>query len=200
MTTPPETRPSLLIRLRNPADENAWFEFAEIYRPVITRLAVRKGLQAADAENVAQNVLASIARVIEKHNHDPRRAKFRTWLNRIAHNAILNALTRIKPDRGSGNTEIQSLLNHVETKDAGGDSELLRLERRRELFRRASRIVVDEFQPATWQAFWKTAVEGQPVAVVSDELGKKPGAIYAARCRIMRRIQEVVADYESQFE
>ena len=49
MTKPPETRPSLLIRLRNPADQNAWFEFAEIYRPVITRLALRKGLQ--DAEN-----------------------------------------------------------------------------------------------------------------------------------------------------
>ena len=48
MTKPPETRPSLLIRLRNPADQNAWFEFAEIYRPVITRLALRKGLQAAE--------------------------------------------------------------------------------------------------------------------------------------------------------
>lgn len=199
MTTPPETRPSLLVRLRNPADQNAWFEFAEIYRPVITRLALRKGLQAADAENVAQNVLTSIARVIEKHEHDPQRAKFRTWLNRIAQNAILNALTRIKPDRGSGNTEVQSILNHVETND-GGDSDLLRLERRRELFRRASQIVVDEFQPETWQAFWKTAVEGESVAAVSDELGKKPGAIYAARCRIMRRIQEVVAEYESQFE
>ena len=199
MTKPPETRSSLLIRLRNPADQNAWFEFAEIYRPVITRLALRKGLQAADAENVAQNVLTSIARVIEKHEHDPQRAKFRTWLNRIAQNAILNALTRIKPDRGSGNTEIQSLLNHIETND-GGDSDLLRLECRRELFRRASRIIVDEFQPETWQAFWKTAVEGQSVAAVSDELEKKPGAIYAARCRIMRRIQEVVAEYESQFE
>ena len=199
MTTPPETRPSLLVRLRNPADQNAWFEFAEIYRPVITRLALRKGLQAADAENVAQNVLTSIARVIEKHEHDPQRAKFRTWLNRIAQNAILNALTRIKPDRGSGNTEVQSILNHVETND-GGDSDLLRLERRRELFRRASQIVVDEFQPETWQAFWKTAVEGESVAAVSDELGKKPGAIYAARCRIMRRIQEVVAEYKSQFE
>ena len=78
--------------------------------------------------------------------HDPQRAKFRTWFNRIAQNAILNALTRIKPDRGSGNTEIQSLLNYIETND-GGDSDLLRLERRRELFRRASRIIVDEFQP-----------------------------------------------------
>ena len=165
---------------------------------LLPRLALRKGLQAADAENVAQNVLTSIARVIEKHEHDPQRAKFRTWLNRIAQNAILNALTRIKPDRGSGNTEIQSLLNHIETND--GDSDLLRLECRRELFRRASRIIVDEFQPETWQAFWKTAVEGQSVAAVSDELEKKPGAIYTARCRIMRRIQELVAEYESQFE
>jgi len=196
MTTPPETRHSLLIRLRNPDDQDAWFEFAEIYRPVIVRLAIQKGLQAADAENVAQNVLVSIARVIENHEHDPKRAKFRTWLNRVAHNAILNAITRIKPDRGSGNTEFHTLLNVLESKST--DSELIRLERRRELFRWASRKIVDEFQTATWQAFWQTAIEGKSVAEVSLELDKKPGTIYAARCRIMRRLQEVVNEYELQ--
>ena len=196
MTTPPETRPSLLIRLRNPSDEDAWFEFAEIYRPVIVRLAIRKGLQSADAENVAQNVLVSIARVIENHEHDPQRAKFRTWLNRVAHNAILNALTRAKPDRGSGKTEFQAILNGVESNSAV-DSKMILLERRRELFRWASRKIVDEFQPSTWQAFWQTAIEGKTVAEVSEVLGKKPGTIYAARCRIMKRLQEVVDEYES---
>jgi len=196
MTNSPETRPSLLIRLRDPVDQDAWFEFAEIYRPVIMRLAMRKGMQAADADDIAQKVLVSIAGVIETHEHDPKRAHFLTWLNRIAHNAILNAMTRIKPDQGSGKTEFHEFLNQQESKP--GDSGLLRLEYRREVFRWAARRVVSEFRSTTWQAFWMTAIEGRSVEEVSNELGKKPGAIYTARSRIMYRIQEVVTEYESR--
>ena len=154
-------------------------------------------MQTSDADDVAQKILVSIAGAIENHEHDPKRAKFRTWLNRIAHNAILNALTRIKPDRGSGKTDFQNLLNRVESK-TGCDSDLVRLEHRREVFRWASRQVVNEFHSSTWQAFWMTAIEGRSVEEVSKELGKKPGAIYTARCRIMRRIQEVVCEYHAE--
>ena len=59
-------------------------------------------MQAADADDVAQVVLASIATAIERREHDPERAKFRTWLHRVADNAILNSLSRERPDRGSG--------------------------------------------------------------------------------------------------
>lgn len=197
MTNSPETSPSLLIRLRDPVDQDAWFEFAEIYRPVIIRLARRKGLQVADADDIAQKVLVSIAGVIETHEHDPQRARFRTWLKRIAHNAILNALTRIKPDRGSGKTEFHDLLGQQQARPED-DSRLLQLEHRREVFRWAARQVVGEFQPNTWQAFWMTTVEGRSVADVSRELNKKPGAIYTAKSRIMQRIQQVVTEYDTQ--
>ncbi len=80
MSPGPETRPSLLIRVRDPADHAAWQEFAEIYRPVILRLAQSKGLQAADAEDIAQEVLATVAKAIAEREHDPRRARFSTWL------------------------------------------------------------------------------------------------------------------------
>ncbi|HJN10352.1 MAG: hypothetical protein QGG09_11400 [Pirellulaceae bacterium] len=49
----PETRNSLLLKVRDPADADAWIEFAAIYRPVIYRLARRRGLQDADAEDLA---------------------------------------------------------------------------------------------------------------------------------------------------
>jgi WD40 repeat protein len=50
MNSTPDTRASLLIRVRDPADQAAWHEFVEIYRPVILRLARQKGMQEADAE------------------------------------------------------------------------------------------------------------------------------------------------------
>ena len=193
----PETRASLLIRVRDPADQAAWHEFVEIYRPIILRLARQKGMQEADADDVAQQVLVAVAKAVEQRGHDPKRAKFRTWLHRVAHNAILNALTRGKPDRGSGDSALLALLNQHKS-HAGPDSDLLRLEYRREVFRWAARQVRKEFHQATWNAFWLTAVEGRDVEVVAEELAKSRGAIYNARSRVMRRIQEKVTEYEQE--
>lgn len=195
MNSIPETRASLLIRVRDPADQTAWHEFVEIYRPVILRLARQKGMQPADAEDVAQTVLISVARAVEQREHDRQRAKFRTWLKRVACNAILNALTRGKPDRGAGDSAMLSVLNQKAV-DFGPESELLRLEHRREVFRWAVRQARPEFQQATWDAFWLTAVDGRDIDTVATELSKNRGAVYAARSRVMRRIQELVADYE----
>ena len=197
MNPTPETRASLLIRVRDPADQTAWHEFVEIYRPVILRLARQKGMQEADADDVAQQVLAAVAKAVERREHDPKRAKFRTWLKRVAHNAILNALTRGKPDRGSGDSALLAVLHQRESPN-GPASDLLRLEYRREVFRWAARQVRQEFQQATWDAFWRTAVEGRAVEVVAEELAKNPGAVYAARSRVMRRIQEKVTEYEQE--
>ncbi len=195
MSSAPETRPSLLIRVRDPADQAAWREFVEIYRPVIVRFARQKGMQAADAEDVAQVVLASVARAIERREHDPSRAKFRTWLHRVADNAILNALSREKPDRGSGDSAMRAVLDQEES-PGGPDSDLLRLEYRREVFRWAARQVRPEFRKETWDAFWLTAVEGRTSEAAAKELAKNAGAIYAARSRVMRRIQEKVKEYD----
>ncbi|MCO6047404.1 sigma-70 family RNA polymerase sigma factor [Aeoliella sp. ICT_H6.2] len=195
MNMNPETRASLLLRVRDPADQAAWEEFVEIYRPVILTLARRKGLQAADAEDIAQQVLVAVARAIEQREHDSQRARFRTWLHRVAQNAILNALSRGKPDRATGNSTEHELINEHAAVE-GPDSDLLRLEHRREVFRWAARQIRGEFQPATWDAFWLTAVEDRPVDEVANRLAKSPGAIYAARSRIVRRIQEKIAEYE----
>jgi RNA polymerase sigma factor (sigma-70 family) len=195
MNLGPETRASLLIRVRNLADQSACHEFVEIYRPVILRLARQKGMQDADADDVAQQVLLSIAKAVELREHDPQRAKFRTWLQRVAQNAILNALTRGKPDRGSGDSAMFEVLNQHQS-PTGPESELLQLEYRREVFRWAARRVRQEFQESTWDAFWQTAVNGRDVDVVAKELGKKRGSIYAARSRVVRRIQEKVTEYE----
>ncbi len=195
MSSTPETRASLLIRVRDPADQAAWQEFVEIYRPVILRLARQKGMQEADADDVAQDVLVAVARAVEGREHDPKRAKFRTWLGRVAHNAILNALSRGKPDRGSGDPALLAVLEEHES-HSGPDSDLLRLEHRREVFRWAVRQVRKEFQQATWDAFWLTAVEGRDVETVAGELGKNAGAIYAARSRVMRQIVERVNEHE----
>jgi hypothetical protein len=56
MTQPwPETRDTLLLRLQNPADQQAWGEFVQLYQPLIVRFAVRQGLQDADKKGSQSN-------------------------------------------------------------------------------------------------------------------------------------------------
>jgi RNA polymerase sigma-70 factor (ECF subfamily) len=55
----PDTRPCLLLRVRDANDADAWDEFAGICQPVIIRLARIKGMQAADADDLSQQVLSA---------------------------------------------------------------------------------------------------------------------------------------------
>jgi RNA polymerase sigma-70 factor (ECF subfamily) len=195
MSAPQETRASLLIRLKDQGDDEAWSEFNEIYRPVIYRLARRRGMQPADADDLVQQVLSAVARVIDGWEADPERARFRTWLNRVATNAIINALSRGRPERGSGDSGLQDLLD-AQPAAAGSSSEFVRIEQRREVFRWAARQVQPEFEVATWDAFWMTAVEGRDVEDAARALARSRGSIYAARSRVMRRLKEKVQEWE----
>lgn len=196
MTSIPETRHSLIARLKNMADQAAWEEFVAIYRPVIIRVGIKKGLQPADAEDLAQKVLVSVSQAVEKWQPDPARAKFRTWLNRIAQNAAINAICRQKPDRGTGDSDAAESLAQQPMENSS-DSALLQLEFRRGSFQAAARQIKPEFADGTWEAFWMTAIEGHSVETVSKRLERTPGSIYTARSRVMKRLQACVAEITS---
>jgi RNA polymerase sigma-70 factor (ECF subfamily) len=191
----PDTRNSLLVRLGNPADADAWNEFSQVYRPIIVRMGRSRGLQTADAEDLAQRVLVSIAGAIDRWEPEGK-AKFRTWLKRITDNAILNALTRTKPDQAAGSTSVVDLLNNSPGSE-GVDSKLLELEYRREVLHWAARRIRDEFTETTWQAFWLTTIEAKPAEAVGQALGRNRGSIYAAKSRVMRRLLQQIDQFEA---
>lgn len=191
----PETRASLLFRIRDPSHEAAWQEFVAIYEPLIYRLARQKGFQHADATDLCQDVLTAVGRSIERFDPNPDKGSFRGWLFRIARNLMINRLTRDRDVRGSGDTGIQQLLEQqVDDRDA--DAELFDSEYRRQVFRWAARRVRRDVSEPTWQAFWQTAVEGRSIESVSQTLGKSQGAIRVARCRVFARIKREVRQFE----
>lgn len=191
----PETRDSLLVQVRSPANREAWDQFALLYRPVIYRLARQRGLQDADAQDLAQQVLIAVASAVGSYEKSGAGVRFRHWLRRIARNAIVNALCRRPPDQGAGGSWAQEVLLEQESDDGQNDVQFER-EYRRELYLRAARIVRGDVEPETWRAFEMTVVENLSIEEAAAELGKPVGSIYAARSRVMRRLRQAVQELE----
>jgi RNA polymerase sigma-70 factor (ECF subfamily) len=199
LTETPSTRPSLLVRLKTPHNERAWGEFLEIYEPLIYRLARKKGLQAADADDLTQEVFRAVAGAIDRWELDPARGPFRAWLFRITRNLIINMLSarsRRTAGYGIGGSDMIELLE-AQPAPAAEDTELFDGEYRRRLFACGAERARKAFRDNTWQAFWRTGVEGQEIPVVARSLGMTAGAVHIARSRVMARIRQEIEQMEA---
>jgi RNA polymerase sigma factor (sigma-70 family) len=198
MDETPATRPSLLIRIRDPQDGRAWGEFLEIYTPLVYQLARRKGFQDADAADLSQEVFRAVAAAIERWDPDPSKGSFRGWLFRIARNLMINALAGQKQQlRGTGDTDANRLLGERAAKSEE-DSAMFEAEYMRQVFGWAIERVRGEFREANWQAFWQTGVEGKDAGEVAGALGMSVGAVYKSKSRVMARLRQVIRQVEGE--
>jgi RNA polymerase sigma factor (sigma-70 family) len=191
MSFSPVTRASLLLSIRNPQDWAAWGQFVRIYAPVIHAYGRRRGLQDADAADLAQEVLGSLARSAPAFRYDPARGSFRGWLYTVTRNALRKMGARKgRQPGGTGDTEVRQLLE--QHPDPATDEEVWLREYRWNLFQWAAKKVRAEFREPSWQAFWRTAVEGEEVDQVARALGVSCGAVYIARSRVTTRIRQEI--------
>lgn len=196
MSEPLPTRPSLLIALRDPANDKAWSEFVELYTPLIFGHCRRRGLQEADAADVAQDVMKAVALAMQQFNYNRDRGSFRSWLLTVTRSKLCNFFTRqARQPRGTGDSQVQDWLTEQPSAQESGEWET---EYRQRLFIWASEQVRAEFQPASWQAFWRTAVDHEPVAAVAASLALSPGAVYIARSRIIARLRERLREVDGE--
>ena len=195
----PETRHSLIARVKDLADGVAWTEFVGMYRPVVYRMARRRGMQDADAQDLTQRVFFAISQAIEGWEPNPNRPPFRAWLVTVTRNAITKALSRRRPDVGAGSSSVMDLLDAVPADDPQTTAEFVS-ESRREAYRWASEQIRPEFSDATWLLFWETAVQGRSVAEVASATGRSAGAIYMARFRVLRRLKGKIQEVSQHWD
>jgi RNA polymerase sigma-70 factor (ECF subfamily) len=194
MSDPAGTRPSLLIRIRDPRDDAAWSQFAGIYTPLVYGFARKQGWQDADAADLTQDVLRSVAAAISHVDYDPRRGSFRGWLFTVVRNKLRDfAAAQGRVVHGTGDTAAHQVL--AEQPDRATD-ELAEWETdyERQLFAWAAERVRGEVQESTWQAFWQTAVEGRSGQDVAAGLNISVAAVYLAKSRVMARLKLWIAE------
>jgi RNA polymerase sigma-70 factor (ECF subfamily) len=192
MQESPATRASLLVRLRDGNDADAWREFVRLYAPIIYGFARKRGLQDADAADLMQDVLRSVSTAMGRLDYDPIRGTFRGWLFTVTRNKVFNFLdSRSRRERGTGDSRVQQRLEQ----HADGDGTLSadwEADYQRALAAQAMETVKGEFQAATWQAFIQTAVEGRTPSEVSKQIGLSVGAIYVAKSRVIARLRQEI--------
>lgn len=196
MTLTPTTRNSLLLRLRDPKDHDAWVEFVSLYQPVIYRILRRTGLQDADALELIQELFLAVSRYIGRWEHGSEHGSFRGWLRRVTRNLVVSWMRRQKRQVTTSSVDINALLELAPAAD-GPETDEFDWELRRALFHLASERVRAEVRPQTWQAFWDVAVSGNTVGDTANKLGMTAGAVRVAKCRITARLRELVAEMET---
>jgi RNA polymerase sigma-70 factor (ECF subfamily) len=177
----------LLVRIRDAQDAEAWRVFVDLYGPLVYRFARKRGFQDADAADLTQTVLQAICGAIHRFEYDPARGPFRAWLYAIVRNQMHKLQDRHEV-HGTGGTTAQRRLGEQPGRETDEQAHWEQ-EYKRERFRWAAERIRGRFDEMSWQAFWATAVEGKPAAVVAESLGMSVGAVYTARSRVLGRIR-----------
>lgn len=177
------TRASLLVRLRDRADNEAWQTFLEVYAPLLYTFARSRGLQDADASDIAQETLSEVARCIRTFEYQPEKGRFRDWLGLIARRRLGKFFAR-----NAGRPEPLADEPPDET-----DPEWTAAFHARLLDAAMERIRGD-FEVTTWQAFTENWLNDRPVPEVAAATGLSVAAVYVAKSRVLKRLREMVLE------
>ncbi len=190
-----ETSPTLLGRLRqSPADQDAWQAFMDRYGGMIDRWCRSWGLQPADIDDIRQNVLLDLAKQMANFQYDATRS-FRAYLKTICRRTWCD-YCKNRREMGSGSSSFFVILKSVQAEEQFVTE--FEEEWNRELLEMAMREVRGRVQEHTWRAFEGMTREGLSGAEVAERLGMKVGAVWVAKSKVQKMLQDTVQRLEAE--
>lgn len=210
------TSPSLIERVRAD-DAEAWDRLVALYAPLVAHWCRRSRLADDDLADVFQEVFQSVASHIAAFRNDRARDTFRGWLRTITLNKVHDhfrkqqqqpraiggseALERWSqlPDpapAGAPSSADVSIEMSAAAGSALGDEASAEAVIERQLFQRGLELIRSQFEPRTWQAFWRTAVDGRSAPEIAAELSMTPGAVRVAKSRVLQRLRAELGDLD----
>jgi RNA polymerase sigma-70 factor (ECF subfamily) len=192
MSEPPsgQTPPSLLLRLRNPGDREAWELFVRVYGPLIFGHARRRGLAYQDAEDVTQKVFVRISEAIRTFEYERERGRFRDWLGLIVRNEVFRhwKINEKQPQAQGGDSQVID-------RAAGGTADPeWSAEFHTHILQTALERCRPHFEPATWRAFERVWLDKCAAAEVAIEVDRPIDWVYVAKSRVLKMLWQEVQE------
>ena len=180
-----DTSASLLLRIRDPNDRDAWATFVDVYAPLIRRYCQRKGLQSSDAADVSQELMLRVSRAISSFEYSRELGRFRNWLGRITANEIASNWTRT----GRLPVDTDRITSDLKQGDPDWNQEYTD-----HILSLAVDRIRGEFAGDTWAAFEATWIRHESPVAVASKLGIAIHVVYVNKSRVLKRLKtEVMA-------
>jgi RNA polymerase sigma-70 factor (ECF subfamily) len=186
------TRPSLLIRIKEPRNLAAWEEFDALYRPLLYRFAQLRGLGHADAEDIVQHCMGRVHEHIRTFEYDARKGRFKSWLRTMVNNRWRNMI-RDRHEQLAQSQDFRQAQQREETPEETFDRVWAQ-----EHLKAAMRWLRHEVDGKTFQAFQRYVIEDQPVKEVCDTLDLSANQLYKIKWRLTQQLRDKMADLEGE--
>ena len=182
------TSPSLLLRVRNPEDKEAWDEFLDIYTPIVRTYCFQRQLQEADVNDIVQDVMSRIVKLIREFDYDPAKGKFRAWFGTIAANRIKTFVSRkSRTEQAHGESGTPTPIENY----SDPDSEWIAIFSD-QVYQAACARVRPAFEYTTWKCFEATWLRHEAAADVAADLGIPVHSVYVNKSRVLKRLENEV--------
>jgi RNA polymerase sigma-70 factor (ECF subfamily) len=194
------TRRSLVERLADWGDQRRWQEFFDTYWKLIYSTARQSGLTDAEAQDVVQETVITVAKNIDKLKYDPTIGSFKGWLLQITRWRIADQFRKREPgnakhprsadDRDTATTERVPDSRSVDL-DAVWEAEW-----KENLFEAAIARVKKKIEPKRFQIFDCYVRKEWPAQKVAERLGVNVGQVYLARHRVGALLKKEIRTLE----
>jgi RNA polymerase sigma-70 factor (ECF subfamily) len=187
-----DTSVSLLERLTGAPTEDDWRRLDELYQPLLRAWMLRAGVGASDVEDLVQDVLLVVFREIAGFKRRGQGA-FRAWLRTILANRVRDYFRgqKYRPT-ATGGSDFLRRLDELKSPDSAL-SRLWDREHDEHVAAALMQRVQGDFAPATWQAFRRHALEGEPAVQVAAALGLSLNSVLLAKSRVLKRLRQELA-------
>jgi RNA polymerase sigma-70 factor (ECF subfamily) len=188
------TSHSLLQRARERQPE-AWERLVLLYGPLVRHWCRRARVAPHDIDDVVQEVFTKAFAVLDQFRHRTSTDTFRGWLHGVTQYRLLEYFHRQRRQvAATGGSEAHHALNNQLDPQLPSDGDEESNVLFAEIFHRSLEFIRGEFEPRTWQMFWRSVVDGLPTATICAELGVSASSVRQARSRILRRLREELAE------
>lgn len=154
-----------------------------IYRPVLLRYALARGLGWEDAEDVAQHALAAVHDKVASFEYQPERGRFKGWLRTIVNNRVRNLQRDRPPDEPLDQTPTRA------GRELSPEEVFERLWMQEHLWHGLAELR-NEVDGQTYEVFERMVLHEEPIEEVCAQTGVSRGNAYTIKWRLTKRMAD----------